>query len=58
MGLLAALIGVQQGVDVHVADRVSGPKPALVREPGAACHPGPIAGLGRHWDIVVNAPAR
>lgn len=36
IGLLAALIGVQQGADVHVLDRVtSGPKPALARQLGA-----------------------
>ena len=35
IGLLAALIGVQAGADVHVLDRVtSGPKPALVSGAG------------------------
>lgn len=39
IGLLAALIGVQRGLDVHVLDRVtSGPKPALVRDLGATYH--------------------
>src|SRR3982751_2089862 len=36
VGLMAALMGVQRGFDVHVMDRnESGPKPALVRELGA-----------------------
>lgn len=37
IGLLAALLGVQQGLAVHVIDRAtSGPKPDLVRALGAA----------------------
>src|SRR5258706_16528 len=39
VGLMAALMGVQRGLEVHVMDRnEAGPKPALVRELGAACH--------------------
>ncbi len=39
IGLLAALLGVQRGLDVHVLDRVTtGPKPALVRSLGATYH--------------------
>jgi threonine dehydrogenase-like Zn-dependent dehydrogenase len=39
IGLLAALIGVQQGLDVHVLDRVTdGPKPRLVEQLGATYH--------------------
>ena len=39
IGLLAALLGVQRGLDVHVVDRVTdGPKPALVRDLGATYH--------------------
>ena len=35
IGLLAALVGKQRGLDVHVLDRVeSGPKPELVRALG------------------------
>src|SRR5438045_580770 len=42
IGLLAALMGVQRGLEVHVLDRVAGgPKPALVRALGAAYHTGP-----------------
>src|SRR3954467_9347849 len=36
IGLLAALLGVQRGLDVHVLDRVTrGPKPGLVTSLGA-----------------------
>jgi len=55
IGLLAALIGVQRGVDVHVLDRVTtGPKPALVEELGAVYHTGTVADLGLSPDIVVE----
>jgi threonine dehydrogenase-like Zn-dependent dehydrogenase len=39
VGLLAGLMGVQRGLDVHVLDHnEEGPKPALVRELGATYH--------------------
>ncbi|MDQ0389642.1 threonine dehydrogenase-like Zn-dependent dehydrogenase [Streptomyces sp. DSM 42143] len=39
IGLLAALLGRQRGLDVHVLDRVTdGPKPDLVRALGAGYH--------------------
>jgi glucose 1-dehydrogenase len=39
IGLLAALLGVQRGLDVHVLDRHdTGPKPRLVGDLGAAYH--------------------
>lgn len=39
IGLLAAMIGVQRGLDVHVLDRVTdGVKPDLVRDLGARYH--------------------
>ncbi|MDN5860433.1 MAG: glucose 1-dehydrogenase, partial [Pseudonocardia sp.] len=39
IGLLAALIGVQRGLEVHVLDRATdGPKPGLVRDLGATYH--------------------
>jgi len=39
IGLLAALMGVQRGCEVHVLDHnTSGPKPILVRELGATYH--------------------
>jgi glucose 1-dehydrogenase len=55
IGLLAALIGVQLGREVHVLDRVTtGPKPALVEQLGAVYHAGTVADLGLHPDIVVE----
>lgn len=43
IGLLAALIAVQRGLDVHVLDRVTdGPKPQLVRDLGATYHAGSL----------------
>ncbi|MFF6783111.1 alcohol dehydrogenase catalytic domain-containing protein [Streptomyces sp. NPDC012510] len=39
IGLLAAILGTQRGLEVHVLDRVTeGPKPALVRDLGAIYH--------------------
>ncbi|OEJ49474.1 glucose 1-dehydrogenase [Streptomyces agglomeratus] len=39
IGLLAALLGTQRGLEVHVLDRVTeGTKPALVRDLGATYH--------------------
>ena len=39
IGLLAALLGRQRGLEVHVLDRVTdGPKPGLVADLGAAYH--------------------
>jgi threonine dehydrogenase-like Zn-dependent dehydrogenase len=53
VGLLAALLGVQRGLDVHVLDRVTdGPKPHLVRDLGATYHTGRIDEAGASWDIV------
>ncbi|HXA33303.1 MAG TPA: glucose 1-dehydrogenase [Acidimicrobiales bacterium] len=44
IGLLAALLGVQRGIDVHVIDRMtSGLKPDLVAAIGATYHTGSIA---------------
>ncbi len=58
IGLLAALIGVQRGLDVHVLDVVdSGPKPELVAELGATYHhddPGELAER-LHPDIAIEA---
>ena len=43
IGLLAAMLGVQRGLDVHVLDQVtSGPKPDLVCDLGATYHHGGI----------------
>ena len=55
IGLLAALLGTQRGLDVHVLDRVeSGPKPELVRALGATYHSGSALDLGFEPDIVVE----
>ncbi len=55
IGLLAALIGRQHGLDVHVLDRVeSGPKPELVRALGATYHTGTVSGIGFQPDVVVE----
>jgi threonine dehydrogenase-like Zn-dependent dehydrogenase len=55
IGLLAALLGVQQGHDVHVVDRVAdGPKPALVADLGATYHTEAVASLAGMADIVVE----
>jgi threonine dehydrogenase-like Zn-dependent dehydrogenase len=55
IGLLAALIGRQRGLDVHVFDRVSdGSKPELVRALGATYHCGKLESAGERWDIVLE----
>ncbi len=55
IGLLAALIGKQRGLEVHVLDRVeSGPKPELVRALGATYHTGTVAGVGFEPDVIVE----
>ena len=54
IGLLAALLAVQRGLDVHVLDRVTeGPKPALVADLGATYHTGAVTDLPPA-DIVVE----
>ncbi|MFW6091106.1 MAG: glucose 1-dehydrogenase [Actinomycetota bacterium] len=58
IGLLAALLGVQRGLDVHVLDLVTdGPKPAAVAALGAEYHhDGMDAALARaNPDIIVEA---
>jgi glucose 1-dehydrogenase len=56
IGLLAALMGVQRGLDVHVLDhRETGPKPALVRSLGATYYGKGIAQLdGFAPDILME----
>ena len=55
IGLLAALIGVESGADVHVLDRVTGgPKPGLVEALGATYHTGGVSELGLSPDIVLE----
>ena len=55
VGLLAALFGVQLGLEVHVLDRVTdGPKPGLVRDLGAVYHTGDVGDAGGDVDVVVE----
>ncbi|MDA8369147.1 MAG: glucose 1-dehydrogenase [Nocardiopsaceae bacterium] len=58
IGLLAALLGVQRGLDVHVLDRVeTGTKPQLVADLGATYHTGSIADIAAKGepDVVIEA---
>lgn len=53
IGLLAALMGVQRGSDVHVLDRIeAGAKPDLVRALGATYHYNTIGDLAA--DLVIE----
>lgn len=55
IGLLAVLMAVQRGLDVHVLDRVTrGPKPQLVLDFGAAYHTGSVANACEGSDIVIE----
>jgi threonine dehydrogenase-like Zn-dependent dehydrogenase len=55
IGLMAALLGMQRGLEVHVVDRVTaGPKPALVKSLGAAYHAGDVAAVGVQPDVIVE----
>jgi threonine dehydrogenase-like Zn-dependent dehydrogenase len=55
IGLLAALLGVQRGLEVEVLDRVTdGPKPELVRDLGARYAVGDPAEVCRDADIVLE----
>jgi threonine dehydrogenase-like Zn-dependent dehydrogenase len=57
IGLLAALMGVQRGLEVHVLDRVKeGRKPELVRDLGAAYHTGSVEELSAEAepDIIIE----
>ncbi|BDX31845.1 threonine dehydrogenase [Mycobacterium antarcticum] len=58
IGLLAALLGVQQGLQTHVLDRVSdGPKPGIVAALGATYHHGDIDDVAARVnpDVVIEA---
>ncbi|MEV0700232.1 glucose 1-dehydrogenase [Saccharopolyspora sp. NPDC050389] len=55
VGLLAALLGTQRGLDVHVLDHVTGrPRSDLVRALGAAHHTS-LDDLGCEPDVVIEA---
>lgn len=58
IGLLAAMIGVQRGLEVHVLDQVTGgPKPDLVRDLGATYHHSSITDVAQQArpDVVIEA---
>ena len=55
IGLLAAMIGVQKGHDVHVLDRVTdGLKPELVRQLGATYHTSAPDEIGFSPDVIIE----
>ncbi|MBX9627913.1 MAG: glucose 1-dehydrogenase [Gemmataceae bacterium] len=55
IGLLAALMGRQRGLEVHVLDRITdGPKPQLVKDLGAEYHTGPAKDLAATADVVIE----
>ena len=55
VGLLAALLGVQRGLEVHVIDQMeSGVKPDLVRALGAQYHTGAISDACQSPDAIVE----
>ena len=55
IGLLAALLGAQRGLEVHVFDRATdGPKPELVRALGAAYHTGALDAVELEPDVVIE----
>ena len=55
IGLLAALLGIQRGLEVHVLDLVEdGPKPELVEAPGATYHSVPLPETGLSPDVVIE----
>jgi threonine dehydrogenase-like Zn-dependent dehydrogenase len=55
IGLLAALLGVQRGLEVHVLDRVeSGPKPELTTSLGARYHTAGLPEVALDTDIVIE----
>lgn len=55
IGLLAAMMGVQRGLDVHVLDRVrDGLKPRLVEQLGAKYHCGSVAEAAEGADVVIE----
>src|SRR4051812_16018146 len=55
IGLLAALMGVQRGLEVTVLDRVTdGPKPTLVHDAGATYHSDGVEKLAAAADVVIE----
>lgn len=55
IGLLAALLGVQRGLEIHVLDiNSTGPKAQLVADLGGTFHTGDIASIGFEPDVVIE----
>ncbi len=55
IGLLAALMAKQRGLEVHVLDRIAdGAKPQLVRDLGATYHSGPVSKVGFAPDVILE----
>jgi glucose 1-dehydrogenase len=55
IGLLAALLGRQRGLDVHVLDRVTeGPKPGLVADLGGVYHHGSVEEACQETDVAIE----
>jgi len=55
IGLFAALLGVQRGLQVHVLDRSdAGPKTTLVADLGATFHTGDVHDIGVTADVVIE----
>jgi threonine dehydrogenase-like Zn-dependent dehydrogenase len=55
IGLLAALIGMQRGLEVHLLDRnAAGPKPKLAQELGAIYHTSDLATLDFRPDVLIE----
>jgi threonine dehydrogenase-like Zn-dependent dehydrogenase len=58
VGLLAALFGIQRGLEVHIFDRnTDGPKPDLIRMLGATHRTGTLDDLERDFDVVLECTA-
>ncbi|MGZ4437135.1 MAG: glucose 1-dehydrogenase [Nocardioidaceae bacterium] len=58
IGLLAAMLGTQRGLDVHVLDQIrSGPKPGLVNDLGASYHWSDIGSVTDRIqpDVIIEA---
>jgi threonine dehydrogenase-like Zn-dependent dehydrogenase len=58
IGLLAALLASQRGLEVHVLDRTDhGPKPALVRDLGASYHTSDVETIAGEAlpDVIIEA---
>jgi glucose 1-dehydrogenase len=55
IGLLAAMLGVHNGFEVHVLDRVTeGSKPQLVHDLGATYHSGSVRDIGFEPDVIIE----